>query len=545
LDSRAGGARMEDIPGLRDHEAATLLIKGATNVTISGVCFLGPGYGSQTVDDPKRYAIAFALAADSGHVHGCRFGLDLDGITVYPFWAAIAGFQADSGPYINSTIIGVEKNAADAFAARAQFNILRGELIPVALEGANIRISGNFFNVFPDGLTDYNLNGIPPFIEAFIEIGGLVNNLVLGTDGDGANDAEERNIFGGLTVALDNRILEFYGSPRTNIVIAGNYFGIAVDGVTRFTNSMKFISGFNSTSTARIGSDFDGISDDLEANIIAMNYPFETLYPSPSTMTPPFFEDVSAGARVSLRGNILIGNNLAPFSFANRAGNRFNGFTNYFASYLWPTNPIIPALSRSSTEARLRGSCAHGKNPYTNIVIDIYLADQEGWTNGQLFELPELGYTNSTGGTQYFGFAQGRLYLGSFLDNGPQDLDPVPGQFEFDIGAFNIPVNTLITVTANYSSDPPGTHNGRTQTSDFAMPISLLPAPRLAISKLMDNIIISWPTNSGILTFQFTSTLAPPHWMEFMEQPAVTSVGTNYEASLPIFSSNVFFRLKY
>src|SRR5439155_19139507 len=124
--------------------------------------------------------------------------------------AAVTGFQADAGPYINGTVIGVEKSAADAAVARAQLNILIGELIPIGLEGANARISGDFFNVFPDGLTDYNANVTPPILEAFIEIGGLVNNLVLGTDGDGVNDAEERNIFGGVTIARDNRLLEFY-----------------------------------------------------------------------------------------------------------------------------------------------------------------------------------------------------------------------------------------------------------------------------------------------------------------------------------------------
>src|SRR4051812_11660998 len=54
LDSRDGGAHMEDIPGYGTTEAATLFVKGATNVTISGLCFLGPGTGSETEQDPNR-----------------------------------------------------------------------------------------------------------------------------------------------------------------------------------------------------------------------------------------------------------------------------------------------------------------------------------------------------------------------------------------------------------------------------------------------------------------------------------------------------------
>jgi hypothetical protein len=240
----------------------------------------------------------------------------------------------------------------------------------------------------------------------------------------------------------------------------------------------------------------------------------------------------------------LIGNNIPPYSFATGQGNRLRAFTNYFAPYLLTNGAIIPALFASSTQASLRGSCAPGLAPYTNIMIDVYLADEEGWTNGQVFQFSELAYTNSLGETLYNGFVQGRTYLGSFVDNGLQDLDPAPGQFVFDVSSLNISVSDLVTVAANYSADPPGTHNGRTHTSNFAMPIHLLPAPRLKIAMLAQNIVISWPTNSGLLTFQSTQTLYPPDWTDLMEQPPIISVGTNYEARLPISAGAVFFRLK-
>jgi len=67
--------------------------------------------------------------------------------------------------------------------------------------------------------------------------------------------------------------MDFYYGPApstplqgTNIVIAGNYFGVAVDGVTRFTNSTVLMNSFNGAGgTARFGSDFDGVSDGGEA----------------------------------------------------------------------------------------------------------------------------------------------------------------------------------------------------------------------------------------------------------------------------------------
>src|SRR5262249_39725307 len=162
--------------------------------------------------------------------------------------------------------------------------------------------------------------------------------------------------------------------------------------------------------------------------------------------------------------------------------------------------------------------------------------------NGQSLQLLELAYTNPMGDTQYYGFAQGRTYLGSFVDNGPEDLDPVPGEFEFDISSLSISVSDLVTISANYSADPIGAHNGRTHTSDFAMPIHLLPAPRMNVARVGNDVVISWPTNSGFLTIQSATTLAPADWISLAQQPDV--VGTNYQVSLPISPVNVFFRLK-
>jgi len=531
LDSRGGGTHEDPVSGYDPTESALLFVKGATNVTISGLCFLGPGPGSNSLEDPYRYALAFALEAGYGHIHGCWFGLDLDHINVYPFRDAVAGFQGPSGHFINGTTVGVEKTAANSSEARSQFNIIVGESIPIILEGESYRICGNFLNVFPDGVTDYNIDsGLPPNdLDAFIEIGRRGNNCVIGTDGDGINDAEERNIFGGVTVAHEG-LLEWYSGPRTNNIIAGNCFGVGVDGTTRFVNSMRLLTDLPATASFRIGSDIDGVSDDLEGNIIAMSTP------------PTIFADLNLG-RISLRGNRLINGGIAPFSFADNRGDRLVLFTNYDAPYLSTNSSIIPTLLTSSTQAHLRGTCALGKYPYTNVIIDVYLADEEGWTNGQTFEFFELAYTNSLGGTLYYGFAQGKTYLGSFVDNGPQDLDPAPGQFDLDISSFNVPVSDLVTVAANYSADLPGTHNGRTHTSNFAMPINLLPAPRMNIARINDFVVLSWPTNSGQLTIQSTPSLAPPDWTDLDDVP-INPVGTNYEARLPIASTDVFFRLR-
>jgi hypothetical protein len=461
------------IPGYGTTEVAILFVLGSTNFSVRGICFLGTwDYVNQPYDS---YAVAFGGDQPShfGHVSGCRFGLDLDGKTVARLKDSVTAFG--SGPN-NDIVVGVGKDATNAAAARAQFNVMIGEQIPVIIEGNGTRISGNFFNVFPDGLHEFHadVTTLAPdqTLEAFIEIGSYGDNVVIGTDGDGVNDADERNVFGGVTDADDHRILEWYGGTRTNNIVAGNYIGVGVDGKTVFTNggpTMEVIEGFNSTTTVQVGSDFDGVSDDIEANHIYWNHPFSGLYGNPPDLTLLSgrwrFAALSAGALVSLRGNVLINNDLAPYTYGNGGSGLLPGFTNYYAPYMDTNASIIPGLdSTNSIYPRLAGTFAVGIVPYTNIIIDVYQLDQEGWTNGQQFGFTEL-IDPSTGLTN--GFPQGSKYLGSF---------PVTntGSFDIDISGLDLGLG-WVTVTANYSADPPGTHRGRTHTSNFSNPITVNP----------------------------------------------------------------------
>ena len=145
--------------------------------------------------------------------------------------------------------------------------------------------------------------------------------MLIGTDGDGVNDANERNIIGGVvptSISPDNGYphnIEFYHVTGTNIVIAGNYIGVGIDGVTRFTNGVAAFNGDTDVLSydqglIRMGSDFDGISDALEANVIFNNYPPE-LFPASDFPGPDgvnFFDELNKNATttISLRGNVLV-----------------------------------------------------------------------------------------------------------------------------------------------------------------------------------------------------------------------------------------------
>ncbi len=185
-----------------------------------------------------------------------------------------------------------------------------------------------------------------------------------------------------------------------------------------------------------------------------------------------------------------------------------------------------------------------GVAPFTNIVVDVYLADNEAWTNGQKFQFSELAYTDpQTSQTEYYGFAEGKIWLGAFNVTSAQNLSTMPGQFAFDISGLNIPANALVTVTASYTTNAIGAHNPVMHTGPFSLPVTLPIAPRLFLALSGRNLFLSWPTNAGTFTIQTAPMLNSPAWNDLTPQPAVEIAGTNYQTKVNFSSSAGFFRL--
>jgi hypothetical protein len=81
------------------------------------------------------------------------------------------------------------------------------------------------------------------------------------------SDADERNILNHVVYGHEGEVY----SSGTNIVIAGNYYGVGIDGVTKApvsTNVAPDFSELPGTSSIRVGSNGDGVSDALEGNLI-------------------------------------------------------------------------------------------------------------------------------------------------------------------------------------------------------------------------------------------------------------------------------------
>ncbi|HEX7859423.1 MAG TPA: hypothetical protein VF773_03795 [Verrucomicrobiae bacterium] len=514
LDSRNGNARVMDFDldinssGYGTTEAAVIGIYAATNIAVSGLSILSvPWYDNIDGEEVSVYAISFAKAA-SGYVSGNWIGIAPDGTTLAAPKNGLTAFAwrvVNTDPRTLSTniVVGVQAGSTNA---PAEFNVFCGiPSIPMILESEGSRISGNFINVFPSGVRDFHPALADPvdFFDTFegnIEIGRSGNNTVIGVNGDGINDSNERNIFSGVLPPDQGGYehnIEFYGqTPGTNIVIAGNYFGLGIDGTTRFTNGVPVLNAAGGTAQYRFGSDFDGVSDALEANVAYNNWPTALF---PTTGSESFFDELSATAIVGARGNVLVNNFPFPTSPLKNAGQFWIDY--YTKALVDPSLGVVPVIS-SSTATRLIGTVPVANAEYPVTIVDIYLADPEGIAYGQTAAVPELPN----------GYVQGRTYLGSFVDNSSADANPAAGAFDFNISSLN--ASGLLTVTANYSQQPAGTHNPITLTSPFSEPFEVVGAPVInaSIAKTATGVRITWTGGTAPFTVLKKTNLTDATW---------------------------------
>ena len=124
--------------------------------------------------------------------------------------------------------------------------------------GSGNKVQGNFIGTDPTGSFRVGNNW-----------GVLVdwqNDVVIGTDSDGLNDATEGNLISGNV----NGVMfgGFGGGSITGTIIAGNLIGSDATGTQVIGNSQDGLQ-LNSYGSTRVGTDSDGTNDENESNVIA------------------------------------------------------------------------------------------------------------------------------------------------------------------------------------------------------------------------------------------------------------------------------------
>ena len=210
--------------GFGDTEQAILGFFRATNAWVKGLVFLAAPQTatSQSPDVTQNYCKSICFAVDAPdvsslvcqgfHVSGCWFGVDpvtrkvaymLDGVTVASPAICIATYGTGTNgtpgfPNIENWpgpgTVGVAAGSANP---RAEFNVFVTGY-GFDSQGGPLRVSGNFWGVLPDGTTLADISVLDSGAQqgdAFAEFGDS-HDILVGTDGDGVNDADEGNLFG-------------------------------------------------------------------------------------------------------------------------------------------------------------------------------------------------------------------------------------------------------------------------------------------------------------------------------------------------------------
>lgn len=224
-----------------------------TTVGADTIAFAIPGAG------PHKIAVATALPAITERVTIDGWSQGGVGYLGTPL------VEIDGTATLN--INGLEVNASDCTIRG--LSITNFKVNPsVPMNGAGIKIStgamrtlvfSNHIGVDPSGLI---ARGNGQF-GVWIQEGSEGNRI--GTDGNGARDAAERNIIGGS--------VRFHGVwiLGNNNVVAGNYIGVGIDGVTPLGNNFDGVMVQNGAAGNRIGTDGSGANDANERNIISAN----------------------------------------------------------------------------------------------------------------------------------------------------------------------------------------------------------------------------------------------------------------------------------
>jgi len=479
-------------PGFGDTEDAILPVVGARNFKAKGISFASR-YARDESDDPNVYCVAFVnvpTGATGGHVSGCWFGLRPDG-------TSLRGGRASVATFLNGTedasglVIGTNGDGVDD---RAEFNIHAAMSLACHLQTPNVKVSGNYVNVLPGGNTFVDVNAVareigavqdpgnPDADPATVEFFENANctNVVIGIDGNGVADADERNIVANVSYS---ETMEFW-RQADNVVVAGNYFGVGVDGVTASPVSQyeqpDFLRFGRPASSVRIGSNGDGVSDDLEPNLIV-------------NMSGDRFINLSQGGsgdinEIALRRNVFRNCSFPALPFANSA----TSYQSYYQDVVADSTAPAPVLS-GFANGILRGRIATPNAArYPFAFIDVYMVDAAALAN--------------TSGVWPAPRTHPSRWLGTFTDNGPGDQNPAADQFAFDLSSVGLPATTYVTVAATYSTDAGAANAGLAVTSPMSNPIAARPSLAIAV-QVLGNAELSWLAPEAVFTLEFNNDL--------------------------------------
>lgn len=243
----------------------------------SSDCSLREAIVAANASTSTPHTISFSIpTSDSGCVSGvCTISptsamtsLTRGSTTINGYSQSGASSNTNSFPSaLNGTLAIVLKGTSAGSTAKgltiaSSSNVIKGLVIKnfssygiyITSAGANNKIQGCYIGTESTGETKAANTAANLYIVG--------SSSIIGTDGDGSDDAAERNLISGST---SNGITISSNSNR----ISGNFIGTDKDGDTDLGNTLYGI--MISADSNTIGTNSDGTSDSIEGNVISGN----------------------------------------------------------------------------------------------------------------------------------------------------------------------------------------------------------------------------------------------------------------------------------
>ena len=196
------------------------------------------------------------VGADANVIAGNFIGTDVTGSI--SLGNTGPGIRIRSGA--KSNVVGTD---GDGLSDEQERNIISGNTTEVTIDGLGTdsnKIAGNFIGTDVTGSVDLDQTGVGVWIRS-----GAKSNI-LGTNGDGVSDSQERNVIAG---NLSGILIEGPGTDAN--IVAGNYVGTDASGATSLGNDGPGVQIRGGPISNLIGTNGDGLSDAQEGNIISGN----------------------------------------------------------------------------------------------------------------------------------------------------------------------------------------------------------------------------------------------------------------------------------
>jgi len=242
-----------------------------SGISVNGSDNLIGSNGDGVADEDERNVISANAVNDTGSAGIAIFG-NINIVAGNYIGTDVTGNAALGNLYngislhsfANWNLIGTD---GDGVADDREGNLISGNgRTGINLSGAaHNTISGNLIGTdksgtlaIPNGHTGNEFGGIRITNSSF--------SNVIGTDGDGIGDTIEGNLISGNA----GRGVKIDGPNTQNIIVAGNYIGTDISGISALGNYLG-IEISNGSSYNRIGTNADGSSDIAERNLISSN----------------------------------------------------------------------------------------------------------------------------------------------------------------------------------------------------------------------------------------------------------------------------------